>query len=274
MPPTGCNTNGCSLLRALPTGLLIGSATPQMIGPVAPCAKTNRPQGYSRLLLWEGGFLPEATLARRLPTSTGNELWMNCGRMSAIASRRWHANAILMRKPLVNARRPIIANDSLTSVPPMNARRLPIVNGLSMRRLHVVNAFSTKRPLIALWPNALLLHDRWWPPEPSSYGFAAATSTSGLPARLCGHNNARLLLHVCDMRWRSRRSSVDRQPQRKQRLWQMRPPSNIATRQLHGRKRWLTRPTSNNAESRPNALRRWQSQYPPWNNVALCLRRR
>jgi hypothetical protein len=193
MPPTGCNTNGCSLLRALPTGLSIGSTMPQKIGPVMPCVKTNRARGYSCLLHWEGGFLLEAVLARRPPTSTGNKLWMNCGRTSAIAFRRRPANAILMRKPLVNARRPIIANNSLMSVPPTNARRLPVVNGFLTRRLHVVNVFSMKRPLIALWPNALLLHDGWRPPEPSSYGFAAAASMSGLPARLRSNNNARPL---------------------------------------------------------------------------------
>jgi hypothetical protein len=225
MPPTGCNTNGCSLLCALPTGLLIGSAMPQMIGLVAPCTKTNRPWGYSRLLHWEGGFLPEAKLTRKPPTSTGNKLWTNCGRTSAIASRRQPVNAILTRKPLVNARRPIVTNNSLMSVAPTNARRLPVVNGFSTRRLHVVNAFSTKRPLVALWSNALLSHDGWRPPKPSSYGFAAAASTSGSPARLCGNNNARPLPHVCNMSrtaacarglWRS---SIDRQLQREQRLW-------------------------------------------------------
>jgi hypothetical protein len=274
MPPTGCNTNRCSLLHALPTGLSIGSTTPQTIGLVVPYTKTNRPRGYSRLLHWEGGFLPEAVLARRPPTSTGNKLWTNCGRTSAITSRWWPTNAILTRKPLVNARRPIVANNSLTSVPLTNARRLPKINGFSMKRLHVVNAFLMKRPLIALWPNTLLLHDGWWPPKPSSYGFAATASTSGSPARLCSYNNARPLSHVCNMsrtaaRARhSRRSSIDRQLQRKQRLWQMRPPSNVAMRWPHGRKHWLTRLTSDNAKSRPNALRRWRSQYPPRNNVA------
>jgi hypothetical protein len=215
MHPTGCNTNGCSLLCALSTGLSIGSAMPQTIGPVAPCAKTNRPWGYSRLLHWEGRFLPEAALARRPPTSTGNELWTNCGRTSAIASRRRPANAISTRKPLVNARRPIVTNDSLPSVPPMNARRPPVVNGFSTRRLHVVNTFLTKRPLVALWMNALLLHNGWRPPNPSSYGFAAASSTSGLPTRLRGDNNVRRLLHICNMSRtaacarRSRRSSIE-----------------------------------------------------------------
>jgi hypothetical protein len=196
LPPTGCNTNGCSLLCALRTGLLIGSAMPQMIGLVTPCTKTNRPRGYSCLLHWEGGFLTEVALARRLPTSTGNELWTNCGRTSAIASRRRPANTISMRKLLVNARRPPVVNAFSTSVLPTNARRPPVVNGFSTRRLHSVNTFLMKRPLIALWPNTLLLHDRRWPPEPSSYGFAAAASTSGAPARLCGDNSARLLLHI------------------------------------------------------------------------------
>ncbi len=191
MPPTGCNTNGCSLLCVLPTGLLIGSATPQTIGPVMPCTKTNSPWGYSRLLHWEDRFLPGAALARRPTTSTGNELWTKCGRTSAITSRRQPTNAILTRKLLVNARRPIVPNNSLASMPPTNARRPPVVNGFSTRRLHVVNPFSMKRPLVALWPNALLTHNGWWPPEPSSYGFAATASTSGLPARLCGNNNAR-----------------------------------------------------------------------------------
>jgi hypothetical protein len=37
----GCNINGHSLLRALPTGFVM----PQTIGSVAPCAKTNRLPG-------------------------------------------------------------------------------------------------------------------------------------------------------------------------------------------------------------------------------------
>ena len=187
-------------------------------------------------------------LAQNEPTRIGSGRSMNCGRTSAIASRRRPANTILTRKPLVNARRPIVVNNSLSSVPPTNARRLPVVNGFSMRRLHVINAFLTKRPLVALWPNALLLHNGWRLPEPSSYGFAAAASTSGLPARPRGDNNARLHLHVCNISRtaacarRSQRSSVDRQPQHEQRLWQTRPPSNVASRRLHGRKRWPMRP--------------------------------
>jgi hypothetical protein len=166
---------------------------------------------------------------RNASTRIGSGWSTNCRSTSATASRRQPANTILTRKPLVNARRQIVANGSLTSVPPTNARRPPVVNGFLTRRLHIVNAFSTKRPLVALWPDALLFHDGWRPPEPSSYGFATAASTSGLPTRLCGNNNARLLLHVCKMSRtaacarRSWRSSIDRQPQRKQRLWQTRP---------------------------------------------------
>jgi hypothetical protein len=239
-------------------------------------AKTNRPPACCLQNCLGGPFILGLVPAQNTPTRIGSGWSKNCGSTSAIASRRRPANAILTRKPFVNARRPIVANNSSTSMPPTNARRPPVINGFSTRRLHVVNAYSTKRPLVALWPNALLLHGRWRLPEPSSYGFAAATSMSGLPTRLCSDNNARLLLHVCNMSrtaacvQHSWRISVDRQPQCKQRLWQTRPPSNVATRRLHGRKLWLTRPTSNNAESWPNVLRHWRSQYPPQNNVALC----
>ncbi len=180
-----------------------------------------------------------------------------------------------MRKPLVNARRPIVANDSLTRVPPTNARKPPVVNGYLTRRLHVLNAFSMKRLLVTLWPHVLLLHDGWQPLKPSSYGFAAAASMSRLPTRFCGDKNARPLSHVCDTSRTAlcarclQRSSIDRQPQREQRLWQTRPPNNIATRRPHGRKHWPTRPTSDNAKSRPNALQHWRSHYPLWNKVAL-----
>ncbi len=141
----------------------------------------------------------------------------------------------------------------------ITARRLPA------RRLHVVSAFSSRRLLVALWPNALLFHDRWGQLTPSSCGFAAATSTSGSPARLRGNSNARPFLHVCDTSRtaacarRSRRSSVDRQLQREQRPWPTRLTSGA------GRTRW---PQSNAAESRPNALRQRQREHWSWSNAA------
>jgi hypothetical protein len=136
-----------------------------------------------------------------------------------------------------------VANDSLASVPPSNARRPPVVNGFLTRRLHILNTFSMRRPLVALWPNVLLLHNGWQPPKPSPYGFAAAAFMSGLPTRLCGNSNARPLLFICDTSRTAahvqslRRSSVDRQLQHEQKLWPTRPPSNIATRRPH-RKHW------------------------------------
>jgi hypothetical protein len=203
--------------------------------------------------------------ARNMPTRIGSGRSTNCGRMSAIAYRWRPTNVILTWKPLVNARRPIIANNSLMSKLPTNARRPPVVNGFSMRRLRVISAFSTSLLLIASWSNALLLHDRWQQPKPSSSGFAAAAYMSGLPARLCGDSNARPLPHVCNTSrtaacvWRSRRSSIDRQLQCKQRLWRTRLTNGA------GRTHW---PQSNATESRPNALRRQQSRHWPRRDAA------
>jgi hypothetical protein len=247
-------------------------------------AKTNTPPACCLQNCPGGPFFLGLAPARNAPTRIGSGQSTNCGSTNATTSRRQLANAFLTSVLPTNARMPPVRrllaplNTYFMSMLPTNARRPPVINGFSMRRLHIVNAFSTKRPLIALWPNALLSHDGWWPPKPSSYGFAAAASTSGLPARLRGNNNGRPLLHVCDMSrtaactQRSRRSSIDRQPQREQRLWQTRPPSNIATRRPHGRKHWPMRPTSNDAKSQPNALWHWRSQYLPRDNVTLCPR--
>jgi hypothetical protein len=174
------------------------------------CCLQNRPGGPFYM-----GLSP----ARNTPTGIRSGQLTTCGRTSAIASRRQPANAILTRKPFVNARRPIVAYDSLTSVPPTNARRPSVVNGFPTRRLHVVSAFLTRRLLVALWLNALLLHHRWRQPELSSCGFTTAASTSGLPARLRSDSNARPLSHVCDTSRtaararRSQRSSNNRQLQ-------------------------------------------------------------
>jgi hypothetical protein len=212
-----------------------------------------------------GPFYMGLAPARNMPTGIGSGRSTNCGRTSAIAYRRRPTNAILTRKPLVNARRPINANNSSTSVLPTNARRPPVVNGFSTRRLRIISAFLMSLLLVASWPNALLLHDRWRQPEPSSSGFAAAAYTSGSPDRLCGNSNVRPLLHVCDTSRtaararRSRRSSVNRQLQCERRLWPARLTSGA------GRTHW---PQSNAAESRPNALRRRQSQHWPRRDAA------
>jgi hypothetical protein len=124
-------------------------------------AKTNRPPACCLQNRPGGPFYMGLAPVRNTHTGIGSGQLTNCGRTSTIASRRQPANAISTRKPLVNARRPFVANDSLMSVPPTNARRPSAVNGYSTRRLHVVSAFLTKRLLIALWPNALLLHNRW-----------------------------------------------------------------------------------------------------------------
>jgi hypothetical protein len=151
------------------------------------------------------------TPAQNVPSRIGIGQSTPCGRMSAIASRQGPANAILMCKLLA----------------------------------------KNRRLLIALWPNGLLLHDRWPQPEPSSYGFAATASMSGLSTRLCGDRNARPLLHVCNTSrtaacaWHVRKSSIDRQLQCKQRFWPIRLTSGA------GRMHW---PQSNPAKSRPNAL--------------------
>jgi hypothetical protein len=113
--------------------------------------------------------------------------------------------------------------------------------------------------------NALLFPGKLQLPKPSSYGIAATASTSGSPARLCGNSNARPLLHVCNTSrtaactWRSWRSSVDRQLQRKQRLWLTRLRSGA------GRMRWQQ---SNITKSWPNMLQHQQSQRQPQSIVA------
>jgi hypothetical protein len=187
-------------------------------------AKTNRPPVCCLKNFRRGPFFFELAPTRNAPTRIGSGRSTKCGSMSATASRWQPANAFLI------------------SILPTNARRPPVINGFSMRRLHVINAFLTKRLLVVLWPNALLLHNGWRPPEPSSYGFATAASTSGSPTRLCGDNNARPLLHVCDMSrtaahaWCSQRSSIDRQLQCEQRLWQTRPPQGSHTRESIGQR--------------------------------------
>jgi hypothetical protein len=187
-------------------------------------AKTNRPLACCLQNCPGGSFYMGLAPAQNMPTRLGSGQSMTCGRTSAIA-----------------------------------ARRLPT------RRLHIVSAFSRRRLLVALWPNALLLHERWGQPAPSSCGFAATASTSGSPARLCGDSNARPLLHICDTSRtaacarHSRRSSIDRQLQRKRSLWPTRLTSGA------GRTHW---PRSNAAKSRPNALRRRQRERWPWSNAA------
>jgi hypothetical protein len=237
----GCNTSGRSLPHAPPTGCLtiIKNSIPRPMlvipfmtknGINEPFPKTHRLLGYCLRTHLGGPFYMWLALVWNTPTGIGSGQSKTCGRTSAIAFRR---------QP-INARRPIVANNSLTSVPPTKARRPSIVNGFSTRRLHVFSAFSTRRLLIALWPNVLLLLDRWRQPELSSCGFATANSTSGSPARLHGNSNARPLSHVCNTSRtaaharRSRRSSNDRQLQRKQWLWPTRPTNNVATRWPHG----------------------------------------
>ncbi len=203
----GCNTGGHSLPHVPPPGclmIIINSIPRSML--VVPFvmknginelfAKTNRPLGYCLQTHVGGPFYMMLAPARNTPTGIGSGQSTTCGRTSAIAYRWRPTNAILTRKPLVNARGPIIANDSSTSVPPTNARRPSVINGFSMRRLHVVSAFSTRRPLIVLWTNALLSHAGWQQPKPSFYDFANVTSTSNSPTRLRGNKNARPLLHV------------------------------------------------------------------------------
>jgi hypothetical protein len=182
-------------------------------------AKTNRPPACC-LQNCPGGpsFLGLAPV-RNAPTRIGSGQSTNCGSTSATASRRRPANAIMTRKLLAKNKRPLTANASSMSLPPTNTRRLP------SRRLHAISAFSKRRLLVALWPNTLHLHNRWRQPKPSSCGFAAAASMSGLPTRLRGNSNARPLSHICDMSrtaacmQRLQRSSGNRQLQREQRLW-------------------------------------------------------
>jgi hypothetical protein len=70
---------------------------------------------------------------------------------NAIANRQRPANAILTTKPLVNDRRPIVANDFLTSVPPNTfLTSMPLAHArrpLARRLLAPPNALSTNVPL-------------------------------------------------------------------------------------------------------------------------------
>ncbi len=191
----GCTTNECSLLRAVPAGFLTGSTTPQIIGLVVPCAKTNRPRGCTHRLHWGGGFLPKVVLTRRPPTGNGNRLLTNCGRMNAIANRQRPANAISTRKPLVNHRRSLAVNNFLTSMPanafstsvlPTNARRPPIVKSFSTRRLLGANVF---------WIPVMADRGR---NNHLSFGFAATASKSTLPGQLRSGSNVRPLSPACD----------------------------------------------------------------------------
>ncbi len=107
------------------------------------------------------------------PMRIGSGRPTNCGSTSTTASRWQPANAFL------------------TSVPHTNATRPPVVNGFSMRRLHIVNAFLMERLLIALRLNALLLHNDGChrnhlpiallplPPRPACPPDVAATTTRG-----------------------------------------------------------------------------------------------
>jgi hypothetical protein len=122
---------------------------------MAPMSTSQRPTGRqpaASKIARGGPFYMGLAPMRNMPTRIGSGQLMTCGKTSTIASRRRPANAISTRKPLVNDRRP------------------PVVNG-----------FLTRRLLVALWPNALLLHDRWRQPKLSSCGFTAAASTSGRP---------------------------------------------------------------------------------------------
>jgi hypothetical protein len=228
-------------------------------------AKTHRLLGDCLRTHPGGPFYMGLAPTQNMPTGIGSGQLTTCGKTSAIASRQQPTNTISTKKPLINARRPIVANNSSTSVPPTNARRPSVVNGFLARRLHVVSAFSTRRLLVALWPNALLLHDRWQQPKLSSCGFAPVASTSGLPARLRCDSNARPLSHVCNTSRtaacarRSQRSSNDRQLQREQWLW----PTRLTS--CTGRTRW---PQSNATKSQPNALWRRRRTHWPWSNAA------
>ncbi len=118
-------------------------------------AKTSRPPAYCLQNCPGGPFLLELAPAWNAPTRIGSEQLTNCGSTSATASRQQRpANALSMSKLLANNKRPLIANASSKSVPPTNARRLPT------RRLHIVNALLTRRLLVALWPDAMLLHKK------------------------------------------------------------------------------------------------------------------
>jgi hypothetical protein len=144
---------------------------------------------------------------------------MNYGRMSAIANRQRPTNASLTRALLALARRPPIINNFLTSM------------------ALVANAF---------WKHVPPRHDRQWPQQSSSFGFATATSKSALPGQLHGGNNVRLLLPACNT---SRNAACAQQ------WWK----NGNNRRWPHGRKSWLTRPTSNERQ-RPQGQKCWPTR--------------
>jgi hypothetical protein len=109
------------------------------------------------------------------------------GRTSASTTRKQPINAFLTRKPLVNNRKLLVANNFLTSVPPnVFLASMPCTN---VRKPLVPNAFLKNAP-----PR----HDGRRPQQPSSFGFATVASKSTSPKRLYISSNVRPLLPACD----------------------------------------------------------------------------
>ncbi len=136
-------------------------------------------------------------------------------------------NAFLTRKPLVNDRRLLDANNFLTSMPPNVF--LTSVPRANVRKPLVTNAFLKYAP-----PR----HNRRRLQQPSSFGFAAATSKSASPGGMNSGSNARLLSPACIT---SRNAAHVQQWQKKgdNRWWP------------RGQKRWPTKPTNNVVTRRP-----------------------
>jgi hypothetical protein len=249
--PGGCNTSGCSLPHAPPTGCLtiIKNSIPWLMLVVPFATRNGSNEHFTKTISLPacclqnclgGLFFLGLTPVRNAPTRIGSGWSTNCGSTSATASRRQPTNAFLMSVPPTNARRPparrllALLNAYFRSVPPTNARRpsarrllAPLKAFLTYelpsntRRLCIANASSMRRPLVA---NVLPMHNRWRQPESSSCGFAVDASMPGLLARPRGDSNVRLLLPACNMSRNAalahckQRSSVSRRPPCKQRL--------------------------------------------------------
>jgi hypothetical protein len=196
----------------------------------------------------------------------------------APAKRLPAANSSLTRKPLAFARRLLWL---------AHARRLLAANSSSMRKrsldrdtppASLPSALPRTTRLVYFLPNASLpsastrtdvrpnaasRNKNGRPTEPSSCGFAAATSTSGSPARLRGACNMRPTSHACGTRTNavrvlhSPRTNVDRGSPQGTNVYRQ-PP--CVTRPLSTKRR--TRLMSRYAETRLPSRLSWTAFRP------------
>jgi len=189
-----CNLNGRSLPHAPLSGCstTTNATTPRQTlvdrfgmknGINEPFTKTNRLPDCCRRGHVEGPFFMVLALARTTPTGFGRGPSMYCGRTS---TRRYSRSTPLAH----TTRRLPAANSSSSSKPhvPASRRLLPFANAFASS----ASALPRDNGRLNLLPNK-----NRRPPEPSSYGSAAAASLSGLITGLCDGSNAKPLLHTC-----------------------------------------------------------------------------